>query len=451
MKTAFFLTQFLRIFGRCFLIGLLVSLGAMPSFALPQPDEWIRQLGTSGNEFSYSVAVDGLGNVYITGGTDGDLGGDSAGSSDAFVSKYDASGSLQWIKQFGSSGYDVSYDISVDVLGNIYVSGTAGGSFGGSSHAGAEDMFLNKYDTSGTLCWTQQMGTGTSDTSYSVSPDNLGNVYIAGTTRGSLGCPNLGGEDLLLCKYKDSGELCWIKQWGSSDYDLSWDTATDSLGNIYVSGYTQGTLPGESSAGGIDAFLSKFNGKGELLWTEQFGTDSEDGNFGVSVDGLGNVYVSGVTDGNLGGTNQGAYDAYVRKYDTSGTLLWTEQLGTANEDGSYDVSADGLGNVYITGITEGSLGGPNIGSLDVFISKYNDMGELLWTEQFGTDTVDYCQSLVADGSGNIYFSGYTYGTFGGNSHGNLDAFVGKISDVPEPSTLLMVVLGLVTLSVFWRR
>ncbi|MCA9229641.1 MAG: SBBP repeat-containing protein [Planctomycetales bacterium] len=107
-------------------------------------------------------------------------------------------------------------------------------------------------------------------------------------------------------------------------------------------------------------------------WTEQLGSTSDDVSYGVSADGLGNVYISGFTRGDLGGTNAGDHDAFVSKYDAAGTLLWTEQLGSTSVDESLGVSADGLGNVYISGITYGDLGGTNAGDFDAFIAKYSD-------------------------------------------------------------------------------
>ena len=148
--------------------------------------------------------------------------------------------------------------------------------------------------------------------------------------------------------------------------------SADGLGNVYISGGTQGSLGG-TSAGKYDAFLSKFDANGTLLWTEQLGTSSDDNSGGVSADGLGNVYISGSTQGSLGGTNAGGLDAFVSKFDANGTLLWTEQLGTSSTEYGNDVSADGLGNVYISGDTQGSLGGTNAGGVDAFVAKFTDL------------------------------------------------------------------------------
>jgi len=156
--------------------------------------EWTRQLGTSGNDQSLGVSADSLGNVYISGPTTGNLGGTSAGDFDAFVSKYDASGTLLWTEQLGTSSFDLSFGVSADSLGNVYISGWTGGDLGG-TNAGDFDAFVSKYDASGTLLWTEQLGTSSNDRSNGVSADSLGNVYISGWTRGDLGGTNAGGSD----------------------------------------------------------------------------------------------------------------------------------------------------------------------------------------------------------------------------------------------------------------
>ncbi|GAF83829.1 unnamed protein product [marine sediment metagenome] len=107
-----------------------------------------------------------------------------------------------------------------------------------------------------------------------------------------------------------------------------------------------------------------------LGWIRQLGSGEFDRSLGVSADGLGYVYITGYTFGNLVGTNAGRDDAFFAKYDTSGILQWTQQPGTSEIDRNNGVSADGLGNVYISGRTAGSLGGPNSGDRDAFIAKF---------------------------------------------------------------------------------
>ena len=120
-----------------------------------------------------------------------------------------------------------------------------------------------------------------------------------------------------------------------------------------------------------------------LEWTRQLGTSKTDSSISVAADELGSVYISGYTGGSLGGPNAGGNDAFISKYDASGTLQWTRQLGTSGWDAST-VSADGLGSAYISGFTEGSLGRTNQGEVDAFLSKYDASGTRQWTQQLGT-------------------------------------------------------------------
>ena len=161
----------------------------------------MRQIGTSGSERSWSVAVDASGNAYITGRTDGSLGGNHAGSYDAFLAKYDASGGFLWSQHIGTSSSDISTSVAVDASGNAYISGWTEGTLGGTS-AGGADAFLSKYDASGSLLWSQQIGTANTDISYSVAVDADGGVYISGFTDGDLGGTNAGGFDAFLVKYE---------------------------------------------------------------------------------------------------------------------------------------------------------------------------------------------------------------------------------------------------------
>jgi hypothetical protein len=164
--------------------------------------------------------------------------------------------------------------------------------------------------------------------------------------------------------------LQWIRQVGTPSTDVGIAVSADSLGSVYISGYTTGSLGG-SNAGGWDAFVSKYDATGAFQWTRQLGTSADDYSRAVSADGLGNVYISGHTSGSLGGAHAGSEDAFIGKYDAAGNLQWIRQLGDISRDWGYGVSADGLGNVYISGSTDGSLAGMNAGQDDAFVSKYD--------------------------------------------------------------------------------
>jgi len=281
-------------------IGVLSIVGAGWGEG-PYPVARIRQLGTPTTDWGFGVAADRLGNVYVTGYTQGSLGGPSAGEEDIFLSKYSAAGSLLWSRQFGStSDEEAGYAVSADVLGNVFVAGYSCGSLGG-PEVGSGGSFLGRYDAAGNLQWLRQFG-GRSDESYSLCADGLGNVYVSGMTYGSLGGPSAGENDAFLGKYDAGGNQLWVRQLGTWAHERAYGVSTDGLGNVYIAGYTSGPLA-DPFAQDIDAFLGKYDTEGNLLWLRQFGPGGNETGLGVSADALGNVFVTGQTDGSLGGVD----------------------------------------------------------------------------------------------------------------------------------------------------
>jgi len=204
-------------------------------------------------------------------------------------------------------------------------------------------------DNKTTSHWTKQLGTTSSDYGYSVTTDSSGNIYVTGYTYGDLdGNTSSGGQDIFLVKYNSSGTKQWTKQLGSSGWDWGNGVTTDSSGNIYVTGYTNGGLDGNTNSGYGDIFLVKYNSSGTKQWTKQLGTSSSDSGNGVTTDSSGNIYVTGSTGGGLdGNTNYGndcsvppgfwnsinnCSDIFLVKYNSSGTKQWTKQLGTSYTD-----------------------------------------------------------------------------------------------------------------------
>ncbi|MGB8698470.1 MAG: SBBP repeat-containing protein, partial [Thermosynechococcaceae cyanobacterium] len=160
-----------------------------------------------------------------------------------------------------------------------------------------------------------------------------------------------------------------------------------------------------------DAWVIKLDQNHNKVWKKLLGTSSEDVSSGVATDSSGNVLISGLTAGTLGGpnTNKANRDAWVAKYSPEGTLLWTKQLGSDFFDVSYGVATDSGGNVLISGWTDGGkIGDVNKGRRDAFVAAYSPDGKLLWKRQgiLSTDRYDYSLGVAADGSGNTFISGY---------------------------------------------
>jgi len=361
-----------------------------------------QQFGTTGFETIYGVDTDNQGNFYITGVTDGDLGGSrQAESLDTFVAKYDSAGNQIWIRQIGQNVIFNAFNLAVDKeSGDVFISGAD------VKPTLEDDTFVIKFDTDGNQQWFTETGVSgflSFDESYGLTVADDGSVYTTGWTSGDLGGPNAGLYDNWLAKYDNTtGATEWLVQYGTPDYEWSWDVRTDSAENVYTAGWTLGTL-GETNAGSFDAYLTKFDDQGNLLWVEQFGSTGDDQAYSLYIDKSDNIFIAGYTDGDLGGANAGSFDIWVAKYDTSGNQIWMTQFGSPNRDELYGIVADENGNLYATGVTQGSLGALNAGSFDGWIAKLDaSSGELL---NFSAD--DGGNDTISGGDGNDTISGGT--------------------------------------------
>ena len=399
---------------------------------VPEWVGWIRQSGSDDPDMATSVAVDGEGNVYVAGWTDEVLPGNATVRSvSAFLRKYDPAGEERWTRQFGSSEREMDVSVAVDMVGSIYVAGAMTGAPPGEASEWRLGAFLRKYDPTGEERWIRQFGSTEGDGAQDVAVNREGNVYVVGWTWGALpGKASAGKQDAFLRKYDSTGEEIWTRQFGSSEWDGAASVAVDAAGNIYVAGNTSGALPGQASAGSLpgrerprDVFLRKYDPVGQELWTHQFGSVGDDEANGVAVDGKGNVYVVGST--HAGQTNEGFPDAFFRKYDSSGQELWTRQFGTGQRVEAESVAVDGEGNIHVVGSTQ--PGQTSEAFPDAFFRKYDPDGEVLWDRQLGSHARDVAEGVAVDREGNVYVGGWTVGGLPGQPYvDGVDAFVVQV-------------------------
>jgi hypothetical protein len=400
-------------------------------------EEWARQFGTSNQiDVANGLSVDAVGGVYVSGSTSGDLDGQNAGRTDAIVRKYNAGGNLEWATQFGTTDNDEAFGVGNDTQGNLYVTGFTYGNLDG-ANTGLSDVFLRKYNETGTLQWATQVGSEQTDASYSISVNTLGDIFISGATDGNLVGTNAGGWDAFVSRYSADGNHVWTRQLGTPQDDLSFSVSSNTSGDVFIAGYTAGNLSG-TNAGSYDSFLAKYTRDGTLDWTRQLGTQDIDELDAVYTDENNAVYAVGSTFGGLAGANSGLNDAYIVKYDSAGNLEWTRQLGTPGYDGGRDVWVDKQGNAYASGFTTGDLAGINAGEIDAFIAKYDGNGVLIWSQQWGSNDGEFANGIAADGKGAIYVSGYSYDGALGPLIENWSAVLVKFQEVPEPIVLIHI-------------
>lgn len=329
-----------------------------------------------------------------------------------------------WTTQVGAPGGDTeAFGISVDSAGNSYVTGrTSVGISGQPQINNICDYFIAQYDSSGTLKWAKQVGSTSPGNNNQltigtdVDVDKEGNSYVVGQTRvGLSGQEQHGYSDYFIAKYDANGTLVWGKQVGTGPNGdtEAWGIRVDRFGNSYMTGYTNVGISKQTQQGNSDYFIAKYDSSGVLKWTKQVGTSGGvTGALGISIDDLGNSYIVGYTKGGISGEMQkGGYDYFIAKHDADGTLKWTKQVGVSGGSTFGEgIDVDNAGNIYVTGDTNVSLFGQKTqqGDTDYFIAKYNANGQLQWGKQVGASGGDAIGTGVAvDRSGNSYVTGFS--------------------------------------------
>jgi hypothetical protein len=398
--------------------------------------EWSRQFGSNNYDTAEGVAVDSNGSVLVVGFTDGVLPGQTAsGSGDAFIRKYDSAGNELWTRQFGSSSDDSAEGVAVDSSGSALVVGYTYGALPGQTASYTGDNFIRKYDSAGNELWTRQFGSYGAEYAYGVAVDGNGCALVVGYTESALpGQTASGPYDAFIRKYDGAGNELWTRQFGSSSgVDIADGVAVDGNGCALVVGDASGTLPGQTSSGSCDAFIRKYDGEGNELWTRQFGSNSADWADGVAVDSSGSALVVGYTDSALPGqTSSGSCDTFIRKYDGAGNELWTRQFGSNGADWADGVAVDASGSALVVGHTDSALPGQTSSGLwDAFIRKYDNAGNVVWTRQFGSNSGDLVYGVAVDSSGSALVVGNTDGALPGQtSNGGKDAFIVNYENPP---------------------
>ena len=406
------------------------------------------------------------------------------GNYDAFVSVLDPTlGSLLHSTLLGGGNYESSIAIALDGAGNVYVTGiTESGNFPttagayDTSYGGGWDIFLSVLDpTLGSLLSSTFLGEGGSDYGTAIALDGAGKIYVAGHTRSNSFPTTAGAYDTSYNGIQDAfvsvldptlGSLLSSTFLGGSGDDYGNAIALDGGSNVYVTGYTEsGDLPTTAGAfdtshnDGWDIFVSVLDPTlGSLLRSTFLGGSGSDYGRAIALDAVGKAYVTGYTEsGNFPATT-GAYDtSYYARRDvivsvldpTLASLLSSTFLGGSDHDEGWAIALDDTGNAYVTGITW-SIDFPTTiwahdrshnGSMDVFVSVLDPtLGRLRASTYLGGSGEDQGLALTLDGAGKAYVTGITesgnFPTTAGaydTSYGGSDVFVSVLEMGPWPA------------------
>ncbi len=374
--------------------------------------------GTAQEERAGGVAVDGTGNVYQAIAAGGSVGGQPyAGDKDLVLVKDSPTGTRLWTRELGTPRLERAYGVAIDPAGDVVVTGYTNGDLDGGHAANTtDDVFVVKYDPDGNREWLRQFGVpAVADRGYAVATDATGNIYVTGYTRGDLAATNLGDKDVYLAKLDPNGTQLWVQQFGSAGEDKGWGVAATADG-VRLGGMTSGAMG--APAGALDGWVARYDAAGSRAWLQQFGTAGNEEVWGLTADAAGNTYVAAYSAGSFAGPLAGDKDLVAARFDPNGVMTWADQLGTDLNDKGAAIGLDGSGNLYVAGFSDGSIG-TNVGKFDAILVKYAPDTTRVWTRQFGTveddgaDAFAEANLYLATSGDTVYVSGLTLGDVDG--------------------------------------
>lgn len=388
---------------------------------------YIKQWGTSTEDFAFSLALDNSDNLFIAGVTRGAFSESAnAGYDDIFLTKLNSDKSIAWTRQWGTSCTDSGNSVAINSSGNLFVTGSTCAVFEENTSAGYYDNILTKLNNAGVIMWTKQWGTAEYEEGESLAIDSSDNIYVTGYTSGVFdGNTSAGESDIFLTKLDGKGSVVWTKQWGTDRDDYCYSVVIDSADNIFVLGRIEDTLLQDTHPDDFDIFLTKLNIDGLIEWTKQWGSeDKDDFPLSIAVDRSGSVFVTGYTFGDLAGkvSPEDKGDIFlVKLLGSDGSIEWTKQWGTGEFCRGNSVTVDSSGSIFVTGNASGIFDGniiySNIYSTS-FLTKLNSDGSIAWIDQWGADEGDYAKSVVVDNKGGIFVTGGTEGNLEENTERN---------------------------------
>ncbi|MBS1514791.1 MAG: SBBP repeat-containing protein [Bacteroidetes bacterium] len=337
------------------------------------------------NEMGKSIAVDGSGNVYVSG-----FSNSATTGLDIVTIKYNSAGAQQWTVRYNgtANSFDEPAKVLTDAAGNVYV-------FGQTAMTGSlTDLIVIKYNSAGTELWkaTYNGATNQDEVAASMAIDGTGNVYVLGKTR-----VDVFSTAFVTVKYNAAGTREWAKTYagpGNSE-DTPAMLVLDASGNVYSAGTSYGAGPQ------MDYAVVKYNNSGTQQWVGRYNGAENLGDqaASVAVDAAGNVYLTGSSE-----SAATMSDIVTVKYNSAGVQQWMQKYNGADNlaDVGNSVAVDAAGNVYVTGYTAA------LASMsDCITIKYNSAGTQQWLQKYnGADNLaDASNFIMLDNTNNIYICG----------------------------------------------
>jgi hypothetical protein len=408
---------------------------------------WNTFLGGSGGDLGEAIAIDAGGDVYVAGYSFASWGSPVnpyASGGDAFVARLTSTGTMVWNTFIGGSGEERAYGVAVDGAGDVYVTGHSSATWGSpvNSFAGGSEAFVVQLDSAGVENWNTFLGGGDVDFGSAIAVAG-GSVYVAGYSATSWGMPvgtHTANGDAFVARLTTAGALTWNTFLGGSDDDAAEGIAVDGSGAVYVAGYSGAPWgsPVRAYTAMNDAFAARLTAAGELSWSTFLGGSGDDSGNAIAVDGSGHVYVTGSSFATWGSPVRpytDNTDAFAAQLTAAGALNWNTFVGGAAGEFAEAIALGG-GGIYVAGHSSESWGSPvapYTAGIDGFAAFVTSAGELAWNTFLGGSGNDFGLGIAFDGD-NVFVAGYGTAAWGSPVRfytAGHDAFAARITVTPN--------------------
>lgn len=422
-------------------ITLFIYLFVIHSFGQAPSIQWQKSLGGGEYEYAKEVALTSDGGSIAVGFTesiDGNV-SFSHGGGDCWVVKTNASGSIDWEKSYGGTGFDYGYSIQQTTDGGFIVAGYSESNDGDVLlNNGGGDSWIMKLNNTGVIQWQKNYGGSMNDNAQCIRQTIDGGYIVAGNSESSDGdvVNSKGGSDCWILKLDDFGMIDWQQSLGGSSYDYVQDIKQTPEGGYVLCGGTHSTDGDvEEQNGNGDVWIVKLNNIGNITWEHSFGGSNYDFAQSIELSSEGGYILAGYSessDGDVIGSHGGG-DFWVIKCNDTGNLQWQKSLGSSGNDYAYCVKQTISGGYILAGYAElndGDVSG-NHGIYDCWLVELNTTGVLIMQKSFGGSGVDIAYSICQTSSMCYTIAGYSESNDGDvtGNHGNGDSWVIKLNSL----------------------
>jgi hypothetical protein len=309
-----------------------------------------------------------------------------------------------WSKLVVDQGSNDLTALSASKDGSIYVAGFSNSPVNGQINQGNNDAYLVKYSSEGAILWTRILGTQWEERALGITTSLNNSIYVTGYTGGSLdGQTRLGNQDIFICKFSSDGTKNWTKQIGTSADEWATSITTGLDGAIYITG-SGGKFTDDLTDKLWGSFVIKLGVEGNIIWTRTEGIGFNSNALTTGLDGA--IYVAGVTERSLEGQLfSGGNDAFITKFLPNGNIGWTRLIGNSSNEFATGVTTGIDGSIYICGYTNGAIDDQSFlgHSFNTFVTKFTLDGTKVWTRILSKGQPS---GITVGGDGGLLISGY---------------------------------------------